>query len=206
MSDFITLSCPKCGGGLQITKDIDRFTCAYCGQEQIVRRGAGTITLEPVAENIKAIREVTGRTASELAIVRIKGEISEVREQIKTFKGRTNVMPDASIVSLEEELVAWGNNKSIYKPNKMKSFFGASIVLLFLGLNAHLVGMIVIGLIATIITGKLLFSSSKKKKILPEWKARIDERVKGIESLKEFEVVLNKKVNQLKKHQQVVDE
>lgn len=37
MPDFVTLSCPTCGGQLQITKDIERFACGHCGNEHIVR-------------------------------------------------------------------------------------------------------------------------------------------------------------------------
>ena len=39
MQNYVTLTCPSCGGKLQITEDIDRFTCAYCGNEYFVKRG-----------------------------------------------------------------------------------------------------------------------------------------------------------------------
>ncbi|MFL7795121.1 MAG: hypothetical protein AB8I69_23480 [Anaerolineae bacterium] len=29
--DSITLTCPSCGGKLQVTNDIDRFACTHCG-------------------------------------------------------------------------------------------------------------------------------------------------------------------------------
>ena len=37
--DIIALSCPSCGGKLQITSDIDRFACMHCGTESLVKRG-----------------------------------------------------------------------------------------------------------------------------------------------------------------------
>jgi predicted RNA-binding Zn-ribbon protein involved in translation (DUF1610 family) len=33
MPDYITLTCPSCGGKLNITNDMQRFACSYCGKE-----------------------------------------------------------------------------------------------------------------------------------------------------------------------------
>jgi predicted RNA-binding Zn-ribbon protein involved in translation (DUF1610 family)/ribosomal protein L40E len=52
MADFLTLSCPSCGNKLQITNDIDRFVCAACGNEHIVNRSGGVITLKTIIEDI----------------------------------------------------------------------------------------------------------------------------------------------------------
>ena len=41
MADFVTLSCPSCGGKLEVTRDIERFACAHCGREHIVKRTGG---------------------------------------------------------------------------------------------------------------------------------------------------------------------
>lgn len=94
MSDFITLTCPNCSGRLQITGDINRFVCMYCGVEHIVRRGGGIITLQPVVDELKKVNTgITGvkvgvdRTASELAIQRLQAEIVELkskRQEIET--------------------------------------------------------------------------------------------------------------------------
>lgn len=72
MADFITLTCTNCGGKLQITQDIERFACGYCGIEHIVRRGSGIISIAPVVEGLKRIQEGTDKTASELAVVRLR--------------------------------------------------------------------------------------------------------------------------------------
>jgi hypothetical protein len=76
--DFVTLSCPSCGGKLQITSDIERFACSYCGIEHIVRRGGGIITLAPFVEGLKGVQIGVDKTASELAIQRLTREISEL--------------------------------------------------------------------------------------------------------------------------------
>ena len=83
MSEWITLTCPSCGGKLHVTCNMERFTCANCGNEHIVKRQGGAIYLEPVYKTLQNIRVGTDKTASELAILRLKTEIEEI-EIIKT--------------------------------------------------------------------------------------------------------------------------
>ncbi len=78
MADFVTLSCPSCGGKLQITQDIDRFACAHCGQEHIVNRNGGIISLTPVMDALNKVGIGVDKTAAELAIVRLHKEIGEL--------------------------------------------------------------------------------------------------------------------------------
>ncbi len=80
MPDFITLTCPTCGGKLQITPDIERFACTHCGNEHLVRRTAGVVALAPVVDSMDALRRATDRTASELAIRRTRDEIAELEK------------------------------------------------------------------------------------------------------------------------------
>jgi predicted RNA-binding Zn-ribbon protein involved in translation (DUF1610 family) len=49
MGDFITLSCPNCGGDLRVGKNISLLTCQHCGVQHLVRREAGTTLLEAFA-------------------------------------------------------------------------------------------------------------------------------------------------------------
>lgn len=76
MADFVSLTCPNCGGKLEITPDLKRFACAYCGAEHIVKRGGGIVALAPVAEAIGKVQVGVDRTTSELAIKRLKDEIA----------------------------------------------------------------------------------------------------------------------------------
>jgi hypothetical protein len=78
VADFITLSCPTCGGKLQITPDIDRFACAHCGNEHIVKRSEGTIAIQPLAESLGGLRRATDRTASEMALRRLSEELTSL--------------------------------------------------------------------------------------------------------------------------------
>jgi len=86
MPDFVTLSCPSCGGKLQITADIERFACAYCGNEHVVRRGGGIVSLIPIADDIKGIKTGVDKTAAELAIVRLEKEINELNLNRNTIR------------------------------------------------------------------------------------------------------------------------
>jgi ribosomal protein S27E len=77
MPDFITLSCPSCGHKLQITKDVDRFACAACGNEYIVNRTGGIVILKSLMVSIKNVNTGEDKTTSELPIDRLKKEIKE---------------------------------------------------------------------------------------------------------------------------------
>lgn len=79
MSDQITLTCPSCGGKLLITPEINRFACSHCGNEHIVQRGIGTISLKPIIEGIKDVQQGVDKTASELAIKRLEKEIASLK-------------------------------------------------------------------------------------------------------------------------------
>jgi DNA-directed RNA polymerase subunit RPC12/RpoP len=81
MADFVTLSCPSCGGKLEITDDVERFACAHCGREHIVKRSGGIVSLSPVVDAIRQVGIGVDKTAAELAIVRLKTEISELQRQ-----------------------------------------------------------------------------------------------------------------------------
>ncbi|HML23066.1 MAG TPA: hypothetical protein PKD09_15540 [Aggregatilinea sp.] len=85
MSDFITLTCPNCGGRLEITHDVDRFACAYCGAEHLVRRGGGIVTLAPVLAGLRDVQAGVNRAASELAIRRLETEIDRLSEQYRAL-------------------------------------------------------------------------------------------------------------------------
>jgi DNA-directed RNA polymerase subunit RPC12/RpoP len=85
MADFITLSCPSCGAKLEVTPDIDRFACAHCGQEHIVKRSGGIVSLSPVVDAIKRVQTGVDKTAAELGIVRLQKEIHELSTNKNIF-------------------------------------------------------------------------------------------------------------------------
>jgi len=87
MVNKISLTCPSCGGRLSVTPDIDRFACAHCGNEHIVERGDGIISLQPVVEGLIDVQHGIDRTASELAIKRLQGEIGALKSKRASDEG-----------------------------------------------------------------------------------------------------------------------
>ena len=75
MADFVSLTCPSCNGKLQIGKDLERFACGYCGTEFVVNRGGGIVSLSPVVEGLKRVEKGVDKTASELAIARLRKDV-----------------------------------------------------------------------------------------------------------------------------------
>jgi len=79
MAEFVTLSCPSCGAKLQIGNDIETFACNHCGNEHVVKRIGGIVSLAPVVEQLKKVSEGVDKTASELAIKRLTDDIREIK-------------------------------------------------------------------------------------------------------------------------------
>lgn len=81
-SDFITLTCPTCGGKLEITPDVERFACKFCGNEHYVQRNSGSISLAPMVESLKRVEgkfdqvlSGSDRAVAEKTIQRLKDEM-----------------------------------------------------------------------------------------------------------------------------------
>jgi hypothetical protein len=83
MTDFISLTCPSCGGKLQITPDIERFACQNCGNEHIVRRSGGIVSIAPIEAGLSKIQAGTDKTAAELAYKRTKEEFQDMENRLE---------------------------------------------------------------------------------------------------------------------------
>jgi DNA-directed RNA polymerase subunit RPC12/RpoP len=88
MDNFVKLSCPSCGSTLKVTSDVDRFACAHCGSEWIVKRGGGIVSLAPVTEGLKKVQTGVDKTAAELAIRRLREDLQEVNNQVGSVNMR----------------------------------------------------------------------------------------------------------------------
>lgn len=49
---MVKLSCRSCGAKLELTDDIDQFSCANCGTEWAVNRSGGIVSLRAVDEHV----------------------------------------------------------------------------------------------------------------------------------------------------------
>ena len=77
----IKLSCVNCGSSLDISQQMNRLACGYCGTQQIVERSGGAIHLRGVAETLAKVQVGTDKTAAELAINRISKELEAAHYQ-----------------------------------------------------------------------------------------------------------------------------
>ncbi len=105
VSNFITLACPSCGNKLDITPDIDRFACSACGNEHIVRRSGGMVTLQPIVAGLNRISHGVDRTSSELALSRLSQEIKELNTVIEAEQKRILEAQVRGIVFLVSGLI-----------------------------------------------------------------------------------------------------
>lgn len=76
--DLISMTCRTCGGKLRITKDTEQCICQHCGTEYLVYFNEGGITINLLSEDIQKIQASSDKTASELALTRIKKEKEEI--------------------------------------------------------------------------------------------------------------------------------
>ncbi|MCF6177059.1 MAG: hypothetical protein L3J71_14975 [Victivallaceae bacterium] len=106
--DFITLSCPSCNGQLQITENIDKFACGYCGNEHIVKRSGGIVVLKQVEAKLEKIQGGVDRTASELAMQRLGDEMPVTEKKLKEIASNINAM------KLKLELHGTGKKMNCY--------------------------------------------------------------------------------------------
>lgn len=92
----VNLSCPSCGAELEIAENLDRFACSYCGSKQIVSRSGRTVSLSLTVEKLEGIKLGVDKTASELAIKRLREDIINLEEGKKSI----HTDKDSSIKSI----------------------------------------------------------------------------------------------------------
>lgn len=102
MSDFITLTCPVCGGRLDVSPTQSSLECKHCGTEHVVRHEAGAISLEAFARCPQCRRNdrVEKVTAIRKSQVREISGTTEVTESYTDSEGkvrsRTRTVPTSS--------------------------------------------------------------------------------------------------------------
>ena len=76
---IIPMKCTSCGGSLEISSEMEHFSCGYCGTAMLVERKGGTIALKMVTDGLKAVQAGTDKTAAELALKRLESELFALR-------------------------------------------------------------------------------------------------------------------------------
>lgn len=99
--NILHLKCVNCGAGLEISPDMVRFACGYCGAEQIVERKGGTVALKQITDAISRVQIGTDKTASELAIRRLQEELNQIganyHQRIRRAVGQKSGLPSLAI-------------------------------------------------------------------------------------------------------------
>ena len=87
MSNLITLTCPSCGGRLEVTNNTERYVCAHCGNSHLVEPGVRVDSLMSEVEILKydeQIRRVEAKIESHMEQQRQAWEAYEVAEKAVT--------------------------------------------------------------------------------------------------------------------------
>ena len=211
MADFITMTCKSCGGKLQITPEIDDFACMYCGTEFKVNRAGGLISLNPLAEDIKKVSISTDKTASELAIIRLKEDVSKL---------------ELDLIEDQKSLDLWKENKEKGIQGEGMSFMGilgglvisfmislilVSIVFGIFFNSVESEGLLVIIVITSIICGILIFifiniriNIMDRNKIKEEKSSYSIELKKRLEKQKHFTNMIDEKNKEIERHVKIV--
>ncbi len=97
---FVPLSCQNCGGRLEVYEDMTRFACAHCGSEMIAEHRGSTVILNSVQDALQKVQAGTDKTAAELAIVRLRQEISEKDQEIQQAETESETISRGFLLSL----------------------------------------------------------------------------------------------------------
>lgn len=79
--EFVSMTCRNCGGKLKIFKDADQIICQYCETEYLINFSNGAISIRLFSEGIKNIQSSSDKAASELALSRLRSEISDLDQK-----------------------------------------------------------------------------------------------------------------------------
>jgi hypothetical protein len=77
MSNLITLTCPSCGGRLEVTNNTERYVCAHCGNAHIV---------DPIRQTVQLKAQLKALT-TEKDIQRVQEEIADLKKQREQLRG-----------------------------------------------------------------------------------------------------------------------
>jgi ribosomal protein S27AE len=95
----LTLNCTNCGAGLEVSQDMERFACGYCGTQQIVERKGGTVALKPLTDAIRMVQTGTDKTAAELALKRMGEELAALHGSYRARQGQASVAKNSAMTS-----------------------------------------------------------------------------------------------------------
>lgn len=87
MTQTLKINCPSCGGTSSQMAGVIDFKCDYCGTRYSVNQASHSLHLIPVLESMQVIQTSVDRTATELAIRRLRDDIFQIESQLYQFAG-----------------------------------------------------------------------------------------------------------------------
>ncbi len=84
MSNLITLTCPSCGGQLEVTNDVDRFVCAHCGNAHLI---------DP-SERAAALTKEVDQLRLKMDIRQVEDDLATLRERQSTIEAKLKAERD----------------------------------------------------------------------------------------------------------------
>jgi hypothetical protein len=225
--DFITLSCPSRGGNLQITNDVERFACAHCGSEHIVRRGGGIVALAPVIAGLKQVQVGVDKTASELAIKRLRDELINLQAQRQRAAAELPGKLDSITADLEKKVSAHKASTAVRQARQLPAlmfmllagFFCYAFAISAFGVSGADAGLpaivaLILGM-AAVFFGWLLVKSSlpdvAAEQRLTQAQRDADEqtsriRTEGEETIRVIDAKISEVQKALERHRQIVSQ
>ena len=104
MSDFILLTCPSCGGNVEIREYNKKYICSYCANEVVIKAGS---------ELEKSINQI--------AIGDLSSSIIELNEKKQDLYKK--------LLKLDKDITRFNNGESY----KIMSLYAFTVILLFIG-------------------------------------------------------------------------
>ncbi|MEI6155577.1 MAG: hypothetical protein WCQ90_16000 [Deltaproteobacteria bacterium] len=140
---MIKLSCNSCGAKLEVTEDIERFSCASCGSEWIVQRSGGIVSLKSVEEGIQAISDSTEILAADVKIRKLQEMVNTLRVMLQNLKQEKTILraQQPSLMENPEWLQydrEYGPVRKMWMNSLVISFAIFSVITIMLGFNEML--------------------------------------------------------------------
>ncbi len=86
MNDFIAMTCPSCGGQLQVKKDLQKYFCMYCGSELVLKQDSEGVFSTMQTRDLQASAKLKEIQFSVTAMELLKSQVADVEGQIKAIR------------------------------------------------------------------------------------------------------------------------
>ncbi len=86
MSEFVAMTCPNCGGELQVKKDLQKYFCMYCGTELVLKQDSQGMFSTIRARDLQASAKLKEIQFSMATIELVKSQIVDIEKEIKRIR------------------------------------------------------------------------------------------------------------------------